>query len=485
MKYPIGARLLAGFLAVILLGGLAAFVAISRLIDLTSVTGELVQKEIPEVHVLWKMRTLISGMKTDLLSLLSNPAREEDLGRLRQKDTAIEESFVKFHLLHPLLSKDEERLSRELMARYRSFQEATTRVIGLIQSREESKARALLRGEWQDLHQAVMESSDRLFQFEDQEMQETAVAAQTKSRYARTVVIALTLVGTFLSLVLTFAITRSITKPVRKLIGATERAMSGDLTSKTDIVTADEIGLLAERFDEMMVGLNKCFEDQRRFFADASHELRTPLTVIRGEAEVALRGPEKPVEEYKEALEGIIALTGQMGRFVEELLFLARSEAGQIRYEMAHIELAPLLLEEVYHQSKGLALLKGVDLKLDFSRPAQIWGDPQRLKQLFLILVDNGIKYTPPGGTVRIALEAESEWATVFVSDTGIGIPPKDLPHIFDRFYRVEAPSPLLEGGTGLGLSIAKSIVEAHKGEISVQSAPGTGTTFTVLLPGV
>ncbi|MFQ5658495.1 MAG: ATP-binding protein [Candidatus Methylomirabilales bacterium] len=483
MKLPIGARLLAGFLAVIFLAGLIALVAINRFSNLSSVTGYLAHKEIPEVHLLWKMRNLISEMKIDLQSFLLDHAGQEQLFRLQQKNDALEKSLMTYQMLHPLLSEEEERLSRELTARYRSFQEATSRVISFIHNGEENKARAFLRGEWQDLHQAVMETSDRLFAFEDREMEKTAGVAEAKSRSGRKTVIALTLVGIFLSLALTFGITRSITKPVKKLIGATERATRGDLVSKTDVVTGDEIGLLAQRFDEMMAGLNKCFDDQRRFFADASHELRTPLTIIRGEAEVALREPEKPVAEYKETLESIITLTGQMGRFVDELLFLARSEAGQVQYEMAQIELAPLLLEEVTHQSKGLALLKGVDLQLDVNEPIEMWGDPQRLKQLFLILVDNGIKHTAPGGEVTIALEIRSESATVSVSDTGIGIPERDLPHIFERFYRGEAARPRSEGGTGLGLSIAKSIVEAHKGEICVQSVVGKGTTFAVRLP--
>ncbi|MFQ5804389.1 MAG: sensor histidine kinase [Candidatus Methylomirabilales bacterium] len=483
MKLPIGARLLAGFLAVIFLAGLTALVAIHHLSELSFVTADLAQKEIPEVHLLWKMRNVISGMKIDIESFIRTHGGDEHLIRLQRKDKVVEDSLVTYQVLHPFLSDEERKLSRELIAGYRSLQEATSRVISLMQSGEENEASVFLRREWHDLHQAVLESSDSLFAFEDREMEKTAALAQAKSISGRKAVIALTLVGTLLSLVLTLVITRSITKPVKKLIGATERAISGDLASKTDVAKRDEIGLLAQRFDEMMAGLNKCFEDQRRFFADASHELRTPLTILRGEAEVALREPEKPVCEYKETLAGIITLTGQMGRFVDELLFLSRSEAGQIEYQMAQIELAPLLLEEVYDQSKGLALLKGVDLTLDLSGPIEIRGDPQRLRQLFLILVDNGIKYTAPGGEVRITHEIQSGSAAVFVSDTGIGIPADGLPHIFERFYRVEPERPRSEQGTGLGLSIARSIVEAHEGKISVHSTLGKGTTFTVLLP--
>ncbi len=483
MKVTIGLKLLAGFLAIILLAGVIALVSINRLSEISLVTRDLAQKEIPEVHVLWKMRNLILGMDIDLQSFLGNREGQEHLVRLQEKDRAIKQSFAQFEVLNPLPSEEEGRLLRELPARYRSLQEATSSIISFIQSGQEEKASAFFRGKWQDLHQAVVESTDRLFDYEEQELEEMAALAETKGLSGRKTVIALALVSTLLSLALGFGITQSSTEPVKQFMGATEQAIRGNLASKIDVAKRDELGLLAQRFNDMMARLNQSFEDQRRFYADASHELRTPLTIIRGEAEVALRGPEKPVGEYREALETIVILSHQMGRLIDELLFLARCAAGQIRYEMEQIELDRLLLEEVYHQSKGLARLKGIHLKLDLSQPVEIRGDRERLKQLFLILVDNSIKYTPPGGDVKIGLRDRSEPPTVFVSDTGIGIPEKDLPHVFERFYRAEAARSRSHGGTGLGLAIAKSIVQAHNGEISVQSTPGEGTTFTVLLP--
>ncbi len=278
-----------------------------------------------------------------------------------------------------------------------------------------------------------------------------------------------------------YGFSRTITRPIKDLKDAAITIGQGNFDLRVHSTSNGEIGLLTQQFNEMLDRLNKSSEDQRRFYANASHELRTPLTIIRGEAEVALRAPEKPVTVYREALDVIKDVAKQSGRLVDELLFLARSEAGQIQYEMAELALS-LLLEEVMRQSESLAVLKGVHQEVDVSRPSVVWGDPQRLRQLFFILMENAIKYTDPGGKVTLTLQAERDRARVLVSDTGSGIPAQELPHIFERFYRVKG-LPGREGGVGLGLSIANSIVSAHEGELGVESALGQGTTFSVLLP--
>jgi signal transduction histidine kinase len=228
--------------------------------------------------------------------------------------------------------------------------------------------------------------------------------------------------------------------------------------------------------------LQRAFEEQRRFLADASHELRTPLTIIRGEAEVALRAPEQRVSEYRESLETIVGLAEHMARVVDDLLFLARSTVGQIEYQMAALELGGLL-EAVYHQSRSLAERQRVHLRLAREGPAVVWADAQRLSQLFMILVDNAIKYTPAGGEIRLSLSKAGGMAQVSVADTGMGIPPEELALVFERFYRGQSQRRSSPGGVGLGLAIAKAIAEGHQGTISVVSEPGTGTTFTVSLP--
>ncbi len=237
----------------------------------------------------------------------------------------------------------------------------------------------------------------------------------------------------------------------------------------------DEIGRLATTFNVMLDRLEGLFRGQQRFIADISHELRTPLTTIRGNIDLLRRmnNVDKP------SLDAIQAETERMTRMVGDLLLLARADAGQpIRQE--RVELDTLMLE-VFRQARVLA--DGVELAIAEEDEAAVMGDPDRLKQLLLNLVDNAIKYTPKGGRVTLGLGRAEGWARLCVSDTGIGIPAEDLPHVFERFYRVDKARSRAAGGTGLGLSIVEWIAEAHGGRIQVESQLGQGSTFTVWLP--
>lgn len=225
--------------------------------------------------------------------------------------------------------------------------------------------------------------------------------------------------------------------------------------------------------------------DQLRvqFFADISHELRTPLTVIRGEAEVTLRGKDKPVPEYRTVLGRIVHLSNQMNKLVGDLLFLARSESGTVQIDMKPTSL-PAILGEVHQEAGILARPKEVTVTLNGqSGPVSVQGDAERLKQLFMILMDNAIKYGRPHGSIAVRLSTEGPFARVAVTDNGLGIPGEDLPHVFKRFYRVRRGRAAQVGGAGLGLPIAKWLVEAHSGTIAIASEPDKGTTVTVQLP--
>ncbi len=243
---------------------------------------------------------------------------------------------------------------------------------------------------------------------------------------------------------------------------------------------------VAERTSMLEIA-NKKLEEvgvlKGEFFADISHELRTPLSVIRGEAEVTLRGKEKPVAEYKKALQYIILLTEQLNQLVSDLLFLARSESGDIRIDRRQVPLQEILTH-VCREGETLAIKKEIKVALTHQdQDILVQGDAQRLKQLFLILVDNAIKYSNPGGDVRISLQRDEKCGRVVVSDDGIGVSEEALPYVFKRFYRAEKAGSMARGGAGLGLSIAKWIVEAHEGVISVSSVVGKGSTVTVALP--
>jgi len=239
----------------------------------------------------------------------------------------------------------------------------------------------------------------------------------------------------------------------------------------------DELGQLTMTFNTTLERLERLFVAQRRFVADVSHELRTPLTTIQGNLDLIKRYGPDPV-----SMEAIGSEVKRMTRLVGDLLLLAQADSGRLPLHESPVELGTLAFE-VYQQAKVLATQ--VELRLDRIDAVRVNGDPDRLKQLLLNLITNAIKYTPAGGQITVNVTQEKGYAFLKVSDTGIGIPKEDLPHIFDRFYRVDKARAREMGGAGLGLSIAQWIAEAHHGRIWAESEPGKGSTFTVQLPSV
>ncbi len=246
----------------------------------------------------------------------------------------------------------------------------------------------------------------------------------------------------------------------------------------------DEVGRLANTFNTMLDGLDAAHEQQRRaldaqrrFVADASHELRTPLTTIRGNVELLSLDLPGASPDQQEALADIASETERMSRLVANLLALARADGG-LHIQRRPVEIQPVLDEVL---QKAARLNGHVQLGMTGRVEAVVAGDRDYLLQLFFILVDNALKYTPPGGTVTIVPAFASGQLSVAVKDTGVGIAPEDQKRVFDRFYRAD-PSRHGEG-TGLGLAIAAWIVRELDGTIGVESAPGAGSTFTVTLP--
>ncbi len=222
---------------------------------------------------------------------------------------------------------------------------------------------------------------------------------------------------------------------------------------------------------------------KQQFFTDISHELRTPITVIRGEAEVTLRDKTTSMVEYKTTLERIVILTNHLNKLVTDLFFLARSESGIIQMNTQDLYLHELLTEAT-SDAIHLAQKNGITINFDSQVfTMMIQADPQRLRQMFMIIFDNAVTYTKEGGSIEVCSEQNGKRATVTISDTGIGIPPMSLKHVFERLYRTPESRGMAPSGTGLGLSIAKWIIEAHQGTIAISSTQGTGTTVKILLP--
>ena len=245
----------------------------------------------------------------------------------------------------------------------------------------------------------------------------------------------------------------------------------------------EEMARLGITLNEMMERLEKSFSALRRFTADASHELKTPLAVLRADVERSMSGASTRAERMV-ALEEALHETTRMADLVESLLTLARADEGRFDLHRERVELEPLA-REVYETASILAEPAGLTVTMAEPARVAVFGDGARLRQLFLNLTTNAIKYTPRGGSVEISLTSYEHTAAFAVRDTGIGISASDLPHIFERFYRADrARSRGTErSGFGLGLAISQWIAEAHGGSISVRSRYGRGSTFTVTLP--
>jgi signal transduction histidine kinase len=252
---------------------------------------------------------------------------------------------------------------------------------------------------------------------------------------------------------------------------------SSDLTRRVGYTgPADEVGELATTFDHMIEHLDRVFQSQKNFVADASHELRGPLTVIRGNLDLLKRKLNE--EDRRESLAAIGRETIRMAKIVDDLLFLAEVESGELARQQ-RVSLKEILLEE---RERAQTIAGERKIIADRQEDLTVRGDAQRLKQLLANLVDNAIKYTPDHGTITLSLFRDDSWARMEVTDTGIGIAPENQPHIFDRFYRVDKARSRVSGSTGLGLAIVQGIAEQHGGKITVTSQPGKGSTFTVWL---
>lgn len=268
--------------------------------------------------------------------------------------------------------------------------------------------------------------------------------------------------------------------PVDRIIKTVQKITAESLKLRIQLPgTRDEIERLAATFNDMLDRLEKAFSSQKYFIQDASHELKTPLTILQGELEVTLKRI-RTAAEYEEVLKSSLEEIRRISSIVENLLLLARVEDRETGLDVREFNLQRVLQEAVAGM-EILAREKSLALSLSPDGAIMLRGDEQKLKQVFLNLLDNAIKYTPPHGSVSVSASTTAESVRITVQDTGIGIPPAELAHIFDRFYRVDKARS--SSGFGLGLSIAKSIVEAHRGTISAESSLNRGATFTVFLP--
>ncbi len=271
-------------------------------------------------------------------------------------------------------------------------------------------------------------------------------------------------------------------KPIHRLTDIAHEIGAKDLHQRVPIPHAnDEVRELALIFNQMIGRLEHAFNQQRRFVADASHELRTPVSVIRSITDVALSQPSAP-EEYVLVLKEINAESERLGKLINDLLVLARADEGLVQFDHDTVQL-DLLTSDVVDSMEALAAESKITLTVGELHTATILGDAARLIQVIMSLVDNALTYTNVGGSITLSVKTTKTHALLIVHDTGIGIALKDQPHSFERFYRADPARSRAAGGSGLGLSIVDWVVRAHDGTVCVESRPGQGSTFTVMLP--
>jgi two-component system sensor histidine kinase CiaH len=256
---------------------------------------------------------------------------------------------------------------------------------------------------------------------------------------------------------------------------------------RTDLIFGSAAGVLFSILagfylaGRSLVPIRRSWDKQQQFVADASHELRTPTSVIQTRTELLFRHPLHTIEQESQNIAVILKESKQMGKLIDDLLTLARTDSNQVQIHAAAIPLNPIL-EEINEHFELLAETKSISIHSNF-QPSIVWGDESRLRQLFVILLDNALKFTPPHGSIEFTSHITSHSVQISVIDSGCGIAEADLPHIFERFYRGDKVRSRTEGGTGLGLSIAEWIVHAHKGSIHVTSQVSVGTEFRIILP--
>jgi signal transduction histidine kinase len=269
--------------------------------------------------------------------------------------------------------------------------------------------------------------------------------------------------------------------PIERITSVAREIQATDLSRRIELGgPEDELRRLADTFDAMLARLDAAFGAQRQFLADASHELRNPLAIIRTNLDVALADPDADPEELRQSLVVIQRASDRMSRLVDDLLALARGQALAVRSEPLDLGAA------VADASDELVLpAKGRDITLDRTivPGVVVSGDYDALKRAVSNLLENAVRYAPPGSRVRLAVGSERSRAWVSVSDEGPGIAPEDQQRVFDRFWRVDKGRSRAEGGTGLGLAIVRQIANSHGGEVQLQSKVGVGSTFTIWLP--
>lgn len=301
----------------------------------------------------------------------------------------------------------------------------------------------------------------------------TSMRGQMLSVFSLALVVVLILAG---------FISRIVTRPVKELSAGIERMSKGDYQHRVHVPGKGEMAQLAAAFNQMSEQVHNLDEARNQFVSNASHELKTPLATIKILVESMMYQDDMDPQLRKEFLTDIDKEIDRLSSVVGDLLTLVHIDSHKLRLRREMMLFADTVRESAARLAP-LAKKRGQTLRVDVGDNCEMFADPGKLAQVCYNIIENAIKYTPDGGTITVTLRRMGRDAVLDISDTGVGIPPEDLPHVFDRFYRVDKARSRDTGGTGLGLSIVQQIVRLHAGSVTVASERGKGTTFTVQLP--
>jgi two-component system, OmpR family, sensor histidine kinase BaeS len=312
----------------------------------------------------------------------------------------------------------------------------------------------------------------------------TTVEEQALMRRLTSAALLASLIAGGVGLLLALVLSHRLLRPVNDLTRAAGRMAQGDLSQRVAVHGRDEIGRLGQTFNSMASALHQAEQSRRAMTADIAHELRNPLAVQRAHLEALVDGV-YPLQV--ENLEPVLEQNRTLERLVEDLRTLALADAGQLDLQLAATDL-PWLAERVLERYRPQANAQSVGLELDAAPMPALQADAGRLEQLLANLISNALRYTPPGGSIRLHIQPEQDGsgrsiARLRLHDSGPGIAPEALPHIFDRFYRADHSRSRAEGGSGLGLAIARQLAQAHGGRLSAENHPGGGAVFILDLP--